>query len=55
MPQLTLETTIVIACCFAAVMTIGFAARQRRWGPILMVIGILGFLGVISFGIVTRV
>ncbi|SEA79124.1 hypothetical protein [Variovorax sp. YR216] len=54
MPELTLEATSAIAVAFAAVMTVGFAARQQRWGPGLMVVGILGFLGIISFGIVTR-
>ena len=54
MPELTPETTSVMAVAFAAIMTIGFAARQRRWGPGLMMVGILGFLGIISFGIVTR-
>lgn len=54
MPELTLEATAAIAVAFAGVMTVGFAARQKRWGPVLMMVGILGFLGIISFGIVTR-
>ncbi|SCK39736.1 hypothetical protein VAR608DRAFT_3732 [Variovorax sp. HW608] len=54
MPELTLAATSAIAVAFAAVMTAGFAARQRRWGPVLMMVGILGFLGIISLGIVTR-
>lgn len=54
MPELTLESAFVVAIVFAAIMTVGFAWRERRWGPALMMIGIVGFLGIIAYGIVPR-
>jgi hypothetical protein len=54
MPELTLELASVVAVIFAAIMTVGFAWRERRWGPALMMVGIVGFLAIIAYGVVPR-
>jgi hypothetical protein len=54
MPEFTLELAAAVAIAFASIMTVGFAFRQRRWGPALMMVGIVGFLAIIAYGVVPR-
>ena len=54
MPEFTLELASVVAVTFAAIMTVGFAWRERKWGPVLMMVGIVGFLAIIAYGIVPK-
>lgn len=54
MPEFTLEIASAAAVGFAAIMTVGFAWRACRWGPALMMVGIVGFLLIIAYGIVPR-
>ena len=54
MPALTLQTATLAACFAGLVMTIGFAARETRWGVPMMAVGTVGLLGIISYGIVSR-
>ena len=54
MPDFTLQVALFAACVAAGVMTIGFAARETRWGVPLMAVGIVGLLLIISYGIVSK-
>ena len=54
MPEFTLGVASVVAVTFAAIMTFGFAWRERKWGPALMMVGIVGFLAIIAYGIVPK-
>ena len=54
MPEFTPQTALFAACLAAGVMTIGFAARETRWGVPLLAGGIVGLLLIISYGIVSK-
>lgn len=40
---------MLTACC--ALMLVGFSARESRWGPVLMMVGIVGALLLIAYNI----
>lgn len=54
MPQLTFQAATLAACFAGVVMTVGFAARESRWGVPMMAVGTVGLLVIISYGIVSR-
>ena len=54
MPEFTLQTALFAACLAAGVMTIGFAARETRWGVPVLGGGVVGLLLIISYGIVSK-
>ncbi|MDM0073219.1 hypothetical protein QTH90_02420 [Variovorax sp. J2P1-59] len=55
MPEFTLLNAAITTCIAAGVMTVGFAARETRWGTPLMMFGIVGLLAIIGYGIVDLV
>ncbi len=46
-----LHTTMIILTVSCALMLIGFSARESRWGPVLMLVGIVGVLLLIAYNI----
>ena len=46
-----LHTTMLMLTASCALMLIGFSARESRWGPALMMLGIVGALLLIAYNI----
>ena len=46
-----LHTTMLMLTASCALMPIGFSARESRWGPALMMVGIVGALLLIAYNI----
>ena len=46
-----LHTTMLMLTASCALMLIGFSARESRWGPALMMVGIVGALLLIAYNI----
>lgn len=46
-----LQTTMLMLTASCALLLVGFSARQSRWGPLLMMLGIVGALLLIAYNI----
>jgi len=46
-----LQTTMLMLAASCALLLIGFSARESRWGPVLMMLGIVGTLAIIAYNI----
>jgi hypothetical protein len=46
-----LQTTLLMLGASCALMLIGFSAREYRWGPALIMVGIIGALLLIAYNI----
>ncbi|WP_367067593.1 hypothetical protein [Oryzisolibacter sp. LB2S] len=46
-----LQTTMLLLGVSCALLLIGFSARASRWGPALMLLGIVGALAIIAYNI----
>ncbi|WP_170104810.1 hypothetical protein [Pulveribacter suum] len=46
-----LHTTMLMLTASCALMLVGFSVRQSRWGPLLMMVGIVGALLLIAYNI----
>ena len=46
-----LHTTMIMLTAACALMLVGFSARESRWGPALMMLGIVGALALIAYNI----
>jgi hypothetical protein len=46
-----LHTTMLMLGASCALMLVGFSARESRWGPALMMLGIVGALLLIAYNI----
>ena len=46
-----LQSTMLLLTASCALMLVGFSARESRWGPALMMLGIVGALLLIAYNI----
>ncbi|HEY0202069.1 MAG TPA: hypothetical protein VGC24_10295 [Burkholderiaceae bacterium] len=46
-----LHTTMIMMTVSCALMLIGFSAREYKWAPGLMLLGILGAVGTVTYNI----
>lgn len=46
-----LHTTMLMLGASCALMLVGFSVRESRWGPALMMLGIVGALLLIAYNI----
>ncbi len=46
-----LQSTMLMLTAICALLLIGFSARESRWGPVLMMLGIVGSLLIIAYNI----
>ena len=46
-----LQSTMLMLTISCALMLVGFSARESRWGPALMMLGIVGALLLIAYNI----
>ena len=46
-----LQSTMLMLTISCALMLVGFSARESRWGPALMMVGIVGALLLIAYNI----
>lgn len=46
-----LHTTMLMLTASCALLLVGFSARESRWGPLLMMAGIVGALLLIAYNI----
>ena len=46
-----LHSTMLMLTVSCALLLIGFSARESRWGPALMMLGIVGTLAIIAYNI----
>ena len=45
------QSTILMLTVTCALILVGFSARESRWGPALMMVGIVGSLFLIAYNI----
>jgi len=47
------HTTLLMLGVSCLMMLAGYGLRQSRWGPVLMVVGTIGTLGLIAYAILS--
>ena len=50
-PMTLLQTTLLMLAASCTLLLVGFSARESRWGPALMMLGIVGSLLIIAYNI----